>query len=163
MVPKEMHDKLNEQLNKEAYSANLYLNMGAWCMKNALKGCGKFLIKHGYEELTHMQKIFDYICDTNGQAVMTKIEEAPHDFKDIYDIFIKVLEHERNVTNSIHELFENSQKIKDYASFSFLEWFVSEQIEEEILFEDIVDKMNLLGELKGHVLYLFDKEIGSIE
>ncbi len=162
MLSKEMYEQLNIQLNKEFLSANIYFNMGSWCLKHALKGCGKFLIQHGYEELTHMQKMFDYINETGGQSIIRALEEPISDFDSIKDVFDKVLAHERYVSKCINELTSIAQSTKDYATFSFLQWFITEQVEEESLFGDIVDRLNMLGEPTGQTLYMFDKEIESL-
>lgn len=161
MLTKSLVDKLNEQINHEYYSANLYLQMSAWCQVNGLRGAAFFLGKHAGEEIDHMRKLFGYVNDLGHMAVIGQIDAPPTDYKSVEDIFNRALEHERIVTKKINELVEDALSSKDFATFNFLQWYVSEQREEEVLFTDVVDKIRLLsGEQRG--LYFVDKEIAGI-
>jgi ferritin len=162
MASKAMIDKLNDQLNKEFYSSNLYLQMSAWCDTKGLEGSAAFLKTHAEEEMQHMLKFFTYISELGGLAVIGQIEAPPTDFKSLNDMMNNILEHEKFVTRSIHELTEAAWEEKDHATYNFLQWFVSEQHEEETLFNSILDKLNLVGSDNKQGLFFIDRELGQM-
>ena len=161
MLQKTILDKLNHQINLEHFSSNLYLSMSSWCNAQGLNGAAKFLEIHSQEELSHMHKLFKYINETGSQAIIAGIEALDTQFKDIKDVFEQRYKHEQLITKSINELVDLTLKEKDYATFNFLQWYVSEQHEEEALFKGIIDKMNIIG-LEGRGLFMIDKEIGNL-
>ncbi|WP_028329789.1 ferritin [Brachyspira alvinipulli] len=154
---------LNVQLNKELYSASLYFNMAGWCDKEGLKGCSKFLYGHYKEEIEHFEKFRDFINKVGGQATITDMPAPQNDFKSVEDLFETILKHEQYVTSCINELVGSAMDKKDYITLRFLDWFIQEQLEEEELFNDILDKIKILGDLKGRNLYTFDKAIGNLD
>ncbi len=158
MLSKEMLEILNEQIAKEAYSSNLYLAMSSWCHANALSGAGDFLGQHADEELMHMKKIFGFILETGAMAKVSEIARPPQEFASIKELFDEVLQHEQYITKSINMIVDKAFSEKDFMTFNFLQWFVSEQREEENLVQTIVDKISLIG-LEGQGLYHIDKEI----
>ena len=135
---------LNDQMNLEFYSSNLYLQMSAWCEQNGFEGAAKFLSAHAAEEMQHMRKLFTYLNETGALAVITAIEAPAHEYKSLKEIIELTYKHE-----------------KDYSAFNFLQWYVAEQHEEEKLFSGILDKLNLLGE-DGKGLFLIDKDLGNL-
>lgn len=161
MLSKTMTERLNGQINLEFYSSNLYLQMAAWCDHKGYGGCGSFLKQHAAEEMMHMQKLFHYVSETGGLPLLGLIEAPPSDFNDLGDVFKKTLEHERYITNKINEVVAVAFEEKDFSSFQFLQWYVSEQHEEEALFQGIVDKIEIIG-LDGRGIYFLDKEIGEL-
>lgn len=165
LIPKEMIELLNKQMNEEYLSANIYFNMGSWCINQGLKGCGRFLIRHAaLEEFKHMEKFFNYINNVGGQAVIKSLKEPESSFQSIREVFDKTFEHEQFITASINKMVEYAFQIKDHATYEFLQWYVKEQLEEEELFSGIIEKIDVMGgELKTHHLYLFDKEIASLD
>lgn len=161
MLKKEVLDKLNHQINLEHFSSNLYLSMSSWCKAQGLDGAAKFLAEHSTEELEHMYKLFNYVNETGAQAIVSSIDGPDTNFKDIKDVFEKTFEHEQFITSKINELVEFTLEQKDFATFNFLQWYVSEQHEEEALFKGILDKIDIIG-LDGRGLHIVDKEIGAL-
>lgn len=153
--------KLNEQIQLEHYSANLYLSMSSWCNVNGLGGSAKFLYAHSSEEMMHMHKLFNYINETGSMASVSAIEAPPIDFKNLRDVFERTFEHEKHVSSKINELVELTFAEKDFSTFNFLQWYVAEQHEEEALFMGILDRMDVIG-FDGRGLYMVDKEIGKL-
>ena len=154
---------LNKQLNEEHYSANLYFNMAGWCSKQGLNGCAVFLNNHAAEEHTHLEKFSDFIKKAGGQPIISAMKEPEYDFKSVEEVFDKVVKHERYITALIKKLVDKSMDDKDYITLNFLDWFVNEQLEEENLFNDIMDKIKILGDLKGRNLYEFDKFMDNLD
>lgn len=152
---------LNDQMNLEFYSSNLYLQMSAWCEQNGFEGAAKFLSAHAAEEMQHMRKLFTYLNETGALAVITAIEEPAHEYKSLKEILELTYEHEKLITSKINELVGKTFEEKDYSAFNFLQWYVAEQHEEEKLFSGILDKLNLLGE-DGKGLFLIDKDLGNL-
>jgi ferritin len=161
MLSKNLVGKLNDQVNLEFFSSNLYLQMAAWCESQGLRGSAFFLGKHAGEEMMHMRKIFDYVNETGALAVLGKIEAPPVEYQSLGDLFTRILEHERHVTGKINSLVDVALQEKDFATFNFLQWFVSEQHEEESLVGEIVGKVKLVGG-EGRGLFFLDREIASI-
>jgi ferritin len=161
MPSKNVLAKLNEQINLEFFSSNLYLQMAAWCERQGLRGSALFLGKHAGEEMLHMRKLFDYVNETGNLAVLGRIEAPPTDYSSLGDLFVRVLEHERQVTAKINAIVEIAFQEKDFATFNFMQWYVSEQHEEELMAGEIVGMVKLVGS-EGQGLYLLDREIASI-
>jgi len=145
MLNQAITNKLNEQINLEFYSSNVYLQMSAWCSKHGYEGAAAFLLRHADEELEHMQKLFQYVSETSGMPLLGKIDAPKHEYASLKEVFEITLEHEKLVTSKINELVEVTFANKDYSTFNFLQWYVAEQHEEEKLFNSIIDKFNLVG------------------
>lgn len=156
-----MTKKLNDQLNLEFYSSNLYLQMSAWCDDQNFSMFAKFLRDHAKEELTHMQKLFDYVLDCGSLAVIGKIDAPETKYKSLHDVFKKAYEHELIISKAINELVDFALTKKDYATFQFLQWYVAEQHEEEKLFKTILDKIELVGDNKRD-LFFMDKDVNQM-
>jgi ferritin len=161
MLSKKLLTKLNEQISVEHDSANLYLQMSAWCEYQGLPGFASFLRVHSQEEMGHMYKLFDYVNETGALAQVGPFETPAHDFGSVLDLFKQTLEHERFVTTRINELADVALSEKDFSTFNFLQWYVSEQHEEEALFKSIIDKLELVG-AEGRGLFMLDREMGSL-
>jgi ferritin len=153
--------KLNEQIQLEHYSANLYLAMSSWCKSHGLDGSAKFLYAHSSEEMMHMHKLFNYINETGSMAIVSAIDAPSTEFKNLRDVFEQTFKHEKLVSAKINELVELTFSEKDFSSFNFLQWYVAEQHEEEALFMGILDRMDVIG-FDGRGLYMVDKEIGKL-
>ena len=149
---------LNKQVRSEAESSQLYLAMASWCESQGLEGTAKFFYLHSDEERMHMLKLFKYINERGGHAVVTDLEQPKVEFESLNQVCEILLQHEIAVSESINELVYLCLENKDYTTHNFLQWFVAEQIEEEALARAILDKLNLIGEDKGG-LYLFDRDI----
>lgn len=154
MLKKEMIQKLNEQLNLEFYSANLYLQMSAWCGNKGFEGASAFLKSHSQEEMEHMQRLFDYLDDTGSMPVLGAIEAPPVEFDSLTDIFKQTFEHEQLITGKINELAHAAMALQDYSTFNFLQWYVAEQHEEEKLFNSILDKLAMVSTSEGGLFFI---------
>ena len=161
MISKKVEKAINEQIKKEEYSSRLYLAMASWCQANGFPGAAAFLYKHADEERLHQLKFVHYLNDRHGYAVLEPIEQPPFKFKTLLDIFKDILKHEEFITASINELYHLSATEKDYTTANFLQWFITEQLEEENLVNGILDKINLAGNDKSG-LFLIDKELGGM-
>ena len=152
---------LNQQINLEFYSSNLYLQMSSWCINHGLDGCAKFFREHADEEKMHMQKLFDYVNETGSYAVIGRIQNAKSEFGSVVEIFEETYAHEQHITRQINELVSIAFKESDFSTFNFLQWYVAEQHEEEQLFKAILDKVELIG-TEGNGLFFIDKEIETM-
>ncbi|WNC72268.1 non-heme ferritin [Thalassotalea psychrophila] len=161
MLKKEMVDQLNSQINLEFYSSNLYLQMSAWCEDKGFEGAAAFMHKHAIEEMQHMNRIFTYVSETGSMPILGAIEAPPHEFKSLVDVFQATYEHECLITEKINSLAHFAFTNQDYSTFNFLQWFVSEQHEEETLFKSIIDKIELVGN-DGHALFFVDKDLAEM-
>ncbi len=161
MLSESMLSKFNEQIGVEFESANLYLQMSSWCADQGLEGCSMFLRSHSQEEMGHMMRLFDYVIETGGQAVLPALPKPRHEYESIKDLFSLTYEHEQFVTGKINALVGAAFAENDYSAFNFLQWYVAEQHEEEALFKGILDKIEIVG-LDGRGLYMIDQEIGKL-
>jgi len=160
MISKKLQDALNEQIQAEMASAYLYLSMAAYCEGKNLKGFGHWLRAQYNEEVGHAMKMFDFIIERGGQVVLKAIEAPSTEFGSPADVFSKVLSHEQHVTARINSLYELALAEKDYASQIFLQWFITEQVEEEGSAGEIIERIKLAGD-KGSALVWIDKELGK--
>ena len=160
MLNKRMVKALNEQINKELYSAYLYLSMSAHSTFIGLKGFANWFMVQYQEEMVHVMKIYDYVNDQSGQVKLTAVAEPPAEFGSPLDMFEKTLKHERFITKCINDLVDLAVKEKDHATNIFLQWFVTEQIEEEANDNDIISKLKLVGK-GGNGLFMIDKELAA--
>ncbi|WP_237446069.1 non-heme ferritin [Sinobacterium norvegicum] len=161
MLTKEMVCFLNEQINLEFYSSNLYLQMSAWCEDKGYEGAAAFMRSHADEEMEHMRRLFTYVSETGALPRLGAIAEAPYEFKSLSSLFNTTYEHECMITSKINDLAHAAFTNRDYSTFNFLQWYVSEQHEEEKLFKSIVDKIELVGE-DGKALFLIDKDLAAM-
>jgi ferritin len=138
-----------------------YLAMASWCQVKGYNGVASFLYHHSDEERMHMLKLFHYINDRGGHAIVPAFAAPQKDFKGINEIFAIVLSHEIKVSNEINALVELCMEEKDYTTHNFLQWYVAEQIEEETLARNVLDKLKLIGEDKGG-MYLFDRDLQTM-
>ncbi len=160
MLSEKMEKALNEQLNKELYSAYLYLSMSAHSTHIGLPGFANWFMVQYREEMDHAMKIYRYINDQGGKVKLAAIDEPPSEFEGAMDMFQKTLQHEQFITKSIHELMDLAIQEKDHATQIFLQWFVTEQIEEEGNDNEIIAKLELAGK-EGNGLFMIDKELAT--
>ena len=160
MLSKKMEEALNGQINKEMYSAYLYMSMSAHSTNVGLPGFANWFMVQYHEEMEHAMKIYDYVNDQGGKVILMAIDQPPSNFKDPMDMFKKTLKHEQFVTKSINDLVDLAIKEKDHATQIFLQWFVTEQIEEEGNDNDIISKLELAGK-EGNGLFMIDKELST--
>jgi ferritin len=160
MIGQKMQEALNRHFHAETYSAYLYLAMSAWCEAHTWRGFARWLRVQHDEELSHAKKSLDFLLLRGGEARLGAIEAPPFAWTGVNDVFEKVLEHERKVSAFVHDLHAIATQERDTASQVFLQWFVSEQVEEEARVEEIVEKLRMVGDRPGAALYL-DKEYGK--
>jgi ferritin len=160
MITPRMQDALNRHVQHETYSAYLYLAMSAWCEAKAWKGFARWLRAQSDEELAHARKSLDFLLARGGEARLAPIAAPPAAWASVNEVFEKVLEHERAVTELVGELHGLAGQEKDKATEVFLQWFISEQVEEEARAAEIVDRLRIVGDRPGAALYL-DKEYGK--
>jgi len=161
MLSASLIDRMNAQVTLEFYSSNLYLQMAAWCDHKGYPGCSAFLAQHASEEYQHGRKLFTYVSETGGLAVIGAVEAPNTEFKGIQEIFDQTLAHEVMITAKINALVKQAMDEGDFSTFNFLQWYVAEQHEEEKLFKSIVDRLGLVGE-DGKGLYFIDKELAEL-
>ena len=160
MLSKKMKKELNEQINREMYSAYLYMSISSHSNSIWLPGFANWFMVQYNEEMEHAMKIYDYVNSQGGKVKLMAIDEPLSDFKNPMDMFQKTLKHEQFITKCINELVDLSINEKDHATQIFLQWFVTEQIEEEGNDNDIISKLELAG-TKGNGLFMIDKELST--
>jgi ferritin len=160
MIGPKMQEALNRHVQAETYSAYLYLAMSAWCEANTWKGFARWLRVQHDEERAHALKSLDFLLARGGEARLGAIESPPASWASITDVFERVLDHERKVTGFVNDLYAAAVQERDTATQIFLQWFVSEQVEEEARALEIVEKLHMVGDRPGAALYL-DKEYGK--
>ncbi|MCX8957850.1 non-heme ferritin [Erwinia psidii] len=158
MLTSEMTAKLNDQLNLEFFSANLYLQMSAWCTDKGFEGAAAFMREHSAEEMQHMQRLFNYLSDTGAMPVLGAIAAPPIAFNSLNEVLQQAYDHEKLITSKINELAHAAITTQDYSTFNFLQWYVAEQHEEEKLFKSVLDKLALVGN-SGEALFFVDKDL----
>lgn len=161
MISKAMEKALNEQIALEGYASYLYLSMAAWCDKEGLEGCAKFMHRQSEEERMHMLKIFHYLSEVDGHALTPAIPQPPHVFDSVQALFKKVYKHEQKVTAAINGLLKIGYAENDHTTLNFLQWYVEEQREEEALMRTILDRIKLIGD-GAQSLYYIDMEIEKV-
>jgi ferritin len=162
MISKSMEDALNKQVNREFYSAYLYLAMSAYFTTINLKGFAKWMRIQSKEERVHAEKIYDYILSRGGKVELGVIEPPKAKWTSAGKVFEESYGHEQKVTAMIHALVELATKEKDHATFEMLQWFVKEQVEEEANASDILAQIKNVGDVPGHLFYL-DHHLGKRE
>jgi ferritin len=160
MIHQSIQDALNVQINLEQYSAQLYLAMSAHCEGKSFRGIAHWLRAQAQEETAHAMKLVDFVLDRGGRLELKTIQAPPTDFGSITQVFEKILGHEQQITTSISSLFELSRQQKDYASEITLQWYVTEQVEEEANVGQILDQLRAVGEQGGGIWYL-DSKLGK--
>jgi ferritin len=159
MLKKKIEDICNRQVEREGYSSNLYLAMASWAETNGFAGVAQWLYIQSDEERIHMLKFIKYINERGGKAIMPAMKKPPVDYKGVEDLFKDVLKHEEFVTASINEIVALTLAEKDFNTNNFVQWFVTEQVEEEASVRTILDKLHLVGK---NNMYQFDRDISSL-
>ncbi len=160
MIGKKMEDLINVQINAELYSSYLYLSMSAWCTQETWNGFAHWLRLQAQEELEHAMKFYDYLNERGGSITLSAIDAPKAEWKDVGSLFREVYAHEQKVTGMIHAMVEEAIKQKDYAAEIMLQWFVSEQVEEEANASEIVAKLEKIGDSTGG-LFQLDHYLGK--
>ncbi len=153
-------DAMGEQIRYEFYAAYLYLSMAGSFETANLSGFAHWMRAQAREEQEHALKFFDFLLDRGEEVRLRSIEEPPYAFRSPLDTFEQALEHEKQVTSLIHDLYDLAVRENDYPAQVFLNWFVSEQVEEEKSATEIVERLRMAGE-DGPALLLLDREMGG--
>ena len=160
MLNNNMEKALNTQVNAEMYSAYLYLSMSAYFQAKSLGGFASWMRVQAQEEMVHAMKLYDFINERGGRVILELIEAPPTEWESPLATMEAVYEHEQKVTGLINELVELALEKHDHATNIFLQWFVSEQVEEEDSANDVVEKIKLMGDARGG-LFMLDRELGQ--
>lgn len=159
-ISRPMQDALNAQIRQEFAAFYLYLSMAAHCEAANFPGFAKWLRAQALEEQGHALKIVDYLQDRGGRVALQALPQPATEWPNLLALFEQVRDHEQKVTGEIHELYEIADQEKDYASHAFLEWFLTEQIEEEKTSTQVADTLRMAGDHPGALLML-DREMGA--
>ncbi len=153
---------MNKQIKAEATSSQLYLAMASWAECSGINGTAEFLYLHSDEEREHMLKLVRFVNERGGKADIPSIDLPQKEFESLTQIFELLLTHEIKVTNMINEVVFTCLEEKDYSTHNFMQWFVAEQLEEEALARNILDKLKMIGSDKAG-LYLFDRDLQTLQ
>jgi ferritin len=162
MLSKKLEGALNKQINAELYSSYLYLSMAASFAEQNLKGFAKWMSVQAKEENTHAMKIYNYVIERGGKVVLQAIAQPKTDWDSTLEVFKDTLAHEQKVTGLISDLVNMAAAEKDHATSAFLQWFVTEQVEEEANATEAVHKLTMIGDSKGS-LFMLDHQMGKRE
>ncbi len=160
MISQGVLDAINEQINHEFFSAYIYLSMSAYFESSNLPGFANWMKIQAREEVTHGLKLFDFVHNRGGRVVLKAIDAPPREFKNVQEVFEQALKHEQLVTKMIHDLYEIADQGHDFATQVALQWFITEQVEEEKSADLIVEQLKMIGTDRPALLML-DRELGS--
>lgn len=160
MLSQTMQDAINAQIKHEFYSAHLYLAMAAYFESKTLPGIAKWMRVQSVEEGAHALKFFDYVNDRGGRVLLAAIDQPPAEFASPLEVFQKALEHEQKMTGLINSLYALALKENDYATQVMLQWFISEQVEEEKSVTEIVEQIKRMEPIPGLLSHI-DRQLGK--
>jgi ferritin len=160
MISKKMSRALNKQLNNELYSAYLYLSMSSYANYVGLKGSANWFMVQYQEEMVHFMKFYDYLNSQGAHVQLGALDAPPAEFGSLLDMFEQALKHERLITGYINEWMDLAVGEKDHATQIFLQWFVTEQVEEEESAGDVIARLKMAGET-GPGLLMVDSELAA--
>ena len=160
MIKKKIQQALNKQLTAELFSSYLYLSMSAYFDSINLKGCANWMRVQVQEELVHAMKFYDFLLERGGKVNLSSIEGPPTEWASPLKVFEHAYQHEQKVTGLINDLVNLAISEKDHATNNFLQWFVSEQVEEEASADEVVQKLKLIGDARGG-LFMLDRELAQ--
>jgi ferritin len=160
MLSEKMFEAMNDQIKHEIYSAHIYLAMSAHFMDENLPGFANWMRVQYEEEMFHAFKFYDYIFERGGKVELQTIDQPPTEFDTPLSIFEEALAHEKKVTALIHNLYAIAVEEKDYASQVFLQWFITEQVEEEDSAQELVDTLKRMGD-SVNGLFMLDRQLGT--
>ena len=160
MLAARVEQAMNEQLSKELQSAYVYLGMSAYCESESLPGFASWLRTQWEEELAHAMRFYTFICDRGGRVRFGVLQEPPVEYSSPLDVFEQALRHEEAVTASISNLYTLVVDERDYAAQAWLDWFATEQVEEEKNVGQIVESLKRIGD-RGDALFFLDKELAQ--
>lgn len=157
MISKKIESALNVQIMEEENASRIYLAMASWCEANSYPGAAAFLYRQTSEEREHAEKILKYVNYRGGHATISPLPEVPNTYKSLRDVFEQALEHEKHITSCIKKIYELAMNEKDFGTQIFLQWYITEQEEEEDTFQTILDRQQNMKGCEG----LFDKSLAE--
>ena len=160
MISEKMVAAINDQINAELYSSYLYMSMSSWASFKGFKGGANWMFIQAREEMTHAWRLYNYVNRQGEHAILSAIEGPETKFKSLTHVFEETLAHEKKVTALINQLVDLAVKEKDHATEIFLQWFVTEQVEEEENAKALLDRLKLAGETGGG-LFMIDNELSA--
>ncbi len=160
MLTETMQKALNDHLNAELTAYYTYLSVSAYFEDQDLRGFAAWMRTHSDEEMVHAMKVYDFINERRGRVKLQSIVQPPTEWDSPLDAFEDAFKHEQHVTELINQLVERSLAESDYATHSFLQWFVDEQVEEEAVVDAVIQDLKRVGDY-GPGLFLLDRELGS--
>ncbi len=160
MLSKNMEGAINRQINAEMWSSYIYLSMAAYFESTGLAGCAHWMEQQAQEELFHAMKMYRFVNERGGRVLLEPIPAVPREWDSALAVFQETLAHERKVTGLINELVNLALDERDHATNIFLQWFVSEQVEEEATAGAIVDKLKLIGS-DANGLFTLDRDLSA--
>lgn len=160
MMSPAMQEAFNKQINKEIFSAYLYASMASHFEHNSLKGFATWMRAQSGEELEHARKFIDYMHDRGARVVLTALDAPRTEWTTPTEVFEDAYRHECQISESINDLSTQAVNEKDHATHAFLEWFVTEQVEEESNADQIVQQLKLADGAPG-ALFILDREMGQ--
>jgi ferritin len=160
MLTKKVEQAMNRQLALELQSAYVYLAMSAFCEAESFPGLAHWLRGQAQEELDHAMRFYTFITDRGARVRFGALDQPREQYSSALDVFEQALDHERSVTRSIGDLYTLVVNERDYAAQAWLDWFATEQVEEEKTVGQIVDSLRRIGE-RGDALFFLDKELGG--
>lgn len=159
-MEKKMVEALNKQINEELASSYLYLAMSAWFKAQNLDGFAHWMKKQADEELEHALKIFDFLHERGERAILAALPAPQKDWKSPLHAFEDAYKHECYITSCINGLVDHAQKCRDHATNAFLQWFVTEQVEEEAAADGVVQKLRMVKDNPGG-LFMLDRALAA--
>jgi ferritin len=160
MISDKLRDAINEQIKYEMYSAYMYLAMSADCSDRNLTGFANWMRMQAQEEVEHAMRFYDFLIARGGRVELHEIDKPPFEFGSPLEIMEQSLEHERFVTSRINGLYDLASEEQDRPAQVMLQWFITEQVEEEASIDEIVQRMRMFGE-DGPTLFLLDRDLAS--
>jgi ferritin len=160
MLSTNLSEALNDQMNYEFYSAHVYFAMASYCKNENYDGFSNFFLVQAEEERSHGMKIYNYLHNRGEQAIISGFEHPDNKFESILDAFEKSLEHEKEVTRRIYNLSDIAADEKEYATISFLRWFLDEQVEEESSFDSIIQNLKRINN-DSNSLFMYDAKMAK--
>ncbi len=160
-LSKTIETALNIQMTKEAHASQIYLAYAAWAGNQGFAGIANFLFKHAHEERNHMMKILEYILKRGAEVDVTAVPAPKENPVSLFKCFEKIFEHEVDNTKAVYKVAKLSHEEEDWATWNFMQWFVNEQVEEETLAMNLLDKMKIAGgeKMSSNALYSFDRDM----
>lgn len=160
MLNESLVKALSDQVTAEYYSAYLYMSMAAYCDQEGFKGFSNWMLVQAKEELAHGTHMFQHMLDRGALPLLSDVRAAPRDYGGLVDVFDKTLQHERSVTASINSIASLAISEGDHATYTFIQWYINEQVEEESTASLILQKLKFIGD-NASMLYSLDAELGA--